>query len=165
VLGVVLVYMIMASQFETLIHPFTVMFTVPLAFTGGLMGLLIAGKPLSVPAFLGFIMLVGIVVNNGIVLVDYINRLRENSVNLKPAIVQAGVTRLRPVLMTSLTTILGLLPLALGLGESSELQVPLAVTVMSGLTFSTFLTLVVIPVIYSLIDDFGKWISRKLKAL
>lgn len=165
VLGVVLVYMIMASQFESLIHPFTVMFTVPLAFTGGLMGLLIAGKPLSVPAFLGFIMLVGIVVNNGIVLVDYINRLRENSVNLKPAIVQAGVTRLRPVLMTSLTTILGLLPLALGLGESSELQVPLAVTVMSGLTFSTFLTLVVIPVIYSLIDDFGKWISRKLKAL
>jgi HAE1 family hydrophobic/amphiphilic exporter-1 len=165
VLGVTLVYMIMASQFESLVHPFTVMFTVPLAFTGGLLGLLIAGKPLSVPAFLGFIMLVGIVVNNGIVLVNYINRLREGNADLKRAIVQAGSTRLRPVLMTSLTTILGLLPLALGLGESSELQVPLAVTVMSGLTLSTFLTLVVVPVIYSLIDDFGRWFGRKLRAL
>jgi HAE1 family hydrophobic/amphiphilic exporter-1 len=141
------------------------MFTVPLAFTGGLLGLLIAGKPLSVPAFLGFIMLVGIVVNNGIVLVNYINRLREGNADLKRAIVQAGSTRLRPVLMTSLTTILGLLPLALGLGESSELQVPLAVTVMSGLTLSTFLTLVVVPVIYSLIDDFGRWFGRKLRSL
>ncbi len=165
VLGVILVYMIMASQFESLVHPFTVMFTVPLAFTGGLLGLLIAGKPLSVPAFLGFIMLVGIVVNNGIVLVDYINRLREGNTHLKLAIVQAAVTRLRPVLMTSLTTILGLLPLALGLGESSELQVPLAVTVMSGLTFSTFLTLVIVPVIYSLIDDFGRWFGKRLRAL
>ncbi|MBM7582246.1 HAE1 family hydrophobic/amphiphilic exporter-1 [Caldicoprobacter guelmensis] len=163
VLGVLLVYMIMASQFESLVHPFTVMFTVPLAFTGGLIGLLIAGKPLSVPAFLGFIMLVGIVVNNGIVLVDYINRIRKDYAELKQAIVQAGTIRLRPVLMTSLTTILGLLPLALGLGESSELQVPLAVTVMGGLTLSTFLTLVIVPVVYSLVDDLGRWIGKRLR--
>jgi len=163
VLGVLLVYMIMASQFESLVHPFTVMFAVPLAFTGGFLGLMIAGKPLSVPAFLGFIMLIGIVVNNGIVLVDYINRLRNNIPNLKQAIVQASSTRLRPVLMTSLTTILGLLPLALGIGEGAELQVPLAVTVMGGLTLSTFLTLVVVPVIYSIVDDAGKWVIKKIR--
>jgi HAE1 family hydrophobic/amphiphilic exporter-1 len=161
ILGVILVYMIMASQFESLVHPFTIMFTVPLAFTGGFLGLLIVGKPLSVPAFLGFIMLAGIVVNNGIVLVDYINKLRADGMRREQSVIRAGTTRLRPILMTSLTTILGLLPLALGIGEGTELQVPLAITVIGGLTLSTVLTLVVVPVIYTIIDDIGRRFKRK----
>ena len=160
-LGVILVYMVMASQFESLFNPFIIMFTVPLAFTGAFLGMLAWGIPLSVPAFLGMIILAGIVVNNGIVLVDYINTLRKDGIDRKEAILKAGPTRLQPILMTTLTTVLGLVPLALGIGEGSELELPLAVSVIGGLTFSTILTLIVVPVMYTLFDDAGRKLKRK----
>lgn len=162
VLAVILVYMIMASQFESLVYPFIIMFSVPFALTGAIGGLVITGRTFNVPAFIGIIMLSGIVVNNAIVLVDYINTLRSRGYERNEAILKAGPVRLRPILMTALTTILGLLPMALGLGEGSEAQAPLATAVIGGLAFSTVLTLVVIPVMYTLIDDFGKKVSRKV---
>lgn len=152
-LAVVLVYMIMASQFESLVYPFIIMFSVPFAITGALGGLVLTGRPLSVPSFLGIIMLTGIVVNNAIVLVDYINVLRSRGVDRDEAILKAGPVRLRPILMTTLTTVLGLLPMALGFGEGSEVQAPLATAVIGGLLFSTVLTLVIIPVMYTIVDD------------
>ncbi len=152
-LAVVLVYMIMASQFESLVYPFIIMFSVPFAITGALGGLVLTGRPLSVPSFLGIIMLTGIVVNNAIVLVDYINVLRSRGVNRDEAILKAGPVRLRPILMTTLTTVLGLLPMALGFGEGSEVQAPLATAVIGGLLFSTVLTLIIIPVMYTIVDD------------
>lgn len=162
ILAVILVYMIMASQFESLVYPFIIMFSVPFALTGAIGGLVITGRTLSVPAFIGIIMLSGIVVNNAIVLVDYINTLRSRGEERNTAILKAGPVRLRPILMTALTTMLGLLPMALGLGEGSESQAPLATAVIGGLGFSTILTLVVIPVMYTLIDDFGKKVGRKV---
>jgi HAE1 family hydrophobic/amphiphilic exporter-1 len=159
ILGVVLVYMVMAAQFESLVHPFVIMAAVPLGFTGALAGLLLAGVSLSVPAVLGMIVLAGIVVNNGIVLVDYMNILRrEGGASRRESILQAGTIRLRPILMTTMTTVLALVPLALGIGEGAELQLPLAVSIIGGLTLSTLLTLVVIPVLYTLTDDFGAWV-------
>ena len=161
ILGIVLVYMVMASQFESLIHPFIIMFTVPLAFTGAVIALFLRGISFSVPAYLGFIILTGIVVNNGIVLVDYINILRREGMDRNDAVIKAGPTRLRPILMTTLTTILGLLPLAFGIGEGMEIQVPMAVSVIGGLILSTVLTLIIIPVIYTLFDDLGNKFRRK----
>jgi len=152
-LAVLLVYMIMAAQFESFLHPFVIMFSVPLAFSGAALGLFITGRSFSVPAFIGVIMLAGIVVNNAIVLVDYINTLRKRGMDRYEAIVKAGPTRLRPILMTTLTTILGLIPLALGIGEGAEIQAPLATVVIGGLTTSTVLTLVIVPVLYTLFDD------------
>ncbi|AKL94453.1 cation/multidrug efflux pump [Clostridium aceticum] len=153
VLAILLVYMILATQFQSLLHPFTIMLSVPLAFSGGALGLLVRGIPLSVPAIIGAIVLSGIVVNNGIVLIDYINILRENKKEQKEAILIAGTTRLRPIMMTTLTTVLGLLPLALGASEGSEVQMPLATTVIGGLLLSTPLTLIVLPVVYAMLDD------------
>ena len=159
-LAVILVYMIMAAQFESLLHPFTIMFSVPLAFVGSVIGLVITNRALSVPGFIGVIMLAGIVVNNAIVLVDYINTLRKNGMERLEAILKAGPTRLKPILMTTLTTVLGLVPMALGIGEGAETQAPMATVVIGGLLSSTVLTLVVIPVIYTLFDD----IAAKAKA-
>jgi len=161
-LAVVLVYMILASQFESLLHPFTIMFSVPLAFAGGALGLFIARKPMSVPALIGVIILAGIVVNNAIVLIDYINTRRSNGEDRTEAITNAGPIRLRPILMTTLTTVLGLLPLALGSGEGSEVQAPLAVVVIGGLMLSTLLTLVFIPVLYTIFDDIANFIKVKI---
>jgi HAE1 family hydrophobic/amphiphilic exporter-1 len=151
-LAIFLVYIVMASQFESLIHPFVIMFTVPLALIGVIAVLFLGQIPLSVVVFIGMIMLAGIVVNNAIVLVDYINTLRRSGLEKTEAIVQAGSVRLRPILMTTLTTVLGLLPMALGLGEGAEIRTPMAITVIAGLASSTVLTLVVIPVVYSLAD-------------
>lgn len=148
-LGGSLVYMVMAAQFESFLDPFIVMFSVPFAFTGVSFGLFLGGVNLSVLAFLGLIMLVGIVVNNAIVLVDCINRLRRESLSMQEAIVNAGVNRLRPVLMTTLTTLCGMLPLALSKGEGSELWRPLGVSMIGGLSLSTFVTLVLVPVVYA----------------
>lgn len=148
-LGGSLVYMVMAAQFESFLDPFIVMFSVPFAFTGVSFGLFLGGVNLSVLAFLGLIMLVGIVVNNAIVLVDCINRLRRESLSMQEAIVNAGVNRLRPVLMTTLTTLCGMLPLALSKGEGSELWKPLGVSMIGGLSLSTFVTLVLVPVVYA----------------
>lgn len=160
-LAVVLVYAIMAAQFESLLHPFTIMFSIPFATIGIVGGLLISGRAFSVPAFMGAIMLAGIAVNNAIVLVDYINQLRDRGKTVKEAIVEAGPTRLRAIMMTTLTTVLGLLPLALGIGEGGEIQAPLAVTVMGGLLVSTILTLVVVPVLYSIFEDFNTWLKNR----
>jgi HAE1 family hydrophobic/amphiphilic exporter-1 len=151
-LAVFLVYLVMASQFESLIHPFVILFTIPLALVGAVLALFVTGTTVNIVAFIGVIMLAGIVVNNAIVLVDLINQLRAQGQERLDAIMEAGSARLRPILMTSLTTTLGLLPMAMGFGEGSEVRTPMAITVIGGLTVSTFLTLVVIPVVYSLVD-------------
>ena len=152
VLAVFLVYLVMASQFESLIHPFVILFTIPLALVGAVLGLYLTGTTVNVVAFIGVIMLAGIVVNNAIILVDLINQLRERGMDKTAAILEAGRSRLRPILMTTLTTILGLLPMAIGIGEGAEVRTPMAITVIGGLSVSTLLTLVVIPVVYSLLD-------------
>lgn len=151
-LAVFLVYLVMASQFESLLHPFVIMFTIPLALIGAVFALWITGSTLSVVVFIGLILLAGIVVNNAIVLIDFINQLREKGMEKFEAIVEAGRSRLRPIMMTTLTTVLGLLPLALGLGEGAEVRAPMAITVIGGLTVSTMLTLLVIPVMYAVMD-------------
>ena len=152
VLAVFLVYLVMASQFESLIHPFVILFTIPLSLVGAVLALFVTGTTVNVVAFIGVIMLAGIVVNNAIVLVDKINQLRTEGVEKTRAILEAGEARLRPILMTTLTTVLGLLPMAIGLGEGAEVRTPMAITVIGGLSVSTLLTLVVIPVVYSLLD-------------
>ncbi len=149
-LGVLLVYLVMVAQFQSLKSPFIVMFTIPLAFTGGFFALLITGFELSVIALIGFVMLVGIIVNNGIVLVDYINQLRAGGAQLRDAVVESGVTRMRPVLMTSITTILGLIVMALGVGIGSSLMQPIAIVCIGGLTYATLMTLYVVPVMYEM---------------
>lgn len=150
ILAVLLIYMIMASKFESLLHPFTILLTMPLAVIGVVVGLFVTGHSLGITAMIGIIILAGIVVNNGIVLVDFINQLRRSGMELIEAIVEAGRTRIRPIFMTALTTTLGLLPLALGIGEGAEIQAPMAVAVIGGLLTSTVLTLVIIPVMYHL---------------
>jgi len=152
ILAIFLVYLVMASQFESLIHPFVILFTIPLALVGAVLALYITGTTINIVALIGVIMLAGIVVNNAIVLVDLINQLRAQGVERIEAIMEAGNARLRPILMTSLTTALGLLPMAMGFGEGSEVRTPMAITVIGGLVVSTMLTLVVIPVVYSLMD-------------
>jgi hydrophobic/amphiphilic exporter-1 (mainly G- bacteria), HAE1 family len=151
-MAVFLVYLVMASQFESLLHPFVILFTIPLALVGAVLALFITGTTLNVVAFIGVIMLAGIVVNNAIVLVDFINQLRAAGMEKFAAIREAGEIRLRPILMTTLTTVLGLLPMAVGLGEGAEVRAPMALVVIGGLLTSTLLTLVVIPVVYSLVD-------------
>lgn len=159
-LGVVLIYLIMVAQFQSLKSPFIIMFTIPLAFTGGFLGLLITGFDVSVVSLIGFIMLCGIIVNNGIVLVDYINRLRRDGKERVEAIVEAGKTRMRPILITALTTILGLSVMALGIGTGTEMMQPLAIVCIGGLIYATFMTLYIIPVIY---DAFNKKELRKVE--
>ena len=151
--GIILVYLVMVAQFQNLKAPFIVMFAVPLAFTGGFLALLITGMEINILSMLGMIMLVGIIVNNGIVLVDYINQLRLSGMKRRAAIGEAAVTRLRPILMTSITTILGLVVMSLGRDEASSLLQPLAVTCIGGLTYATVMTLYVVPVMY---DIFSK---------
>jgi HAE1 family hydrophobic/amphiphilic exporter-1 len=151
-LAVFLVYLVMASQFESLIHPFVILFTIPLALIGAVLALFVTGTTINIVVFIGVIMLAGIVVNNAIVLLDLINQLRAQGKERLDAILEAGSARLRPILMTSLTTTLGLLPMAMGFGEGAEVRTPMAITVIGGLTVSTLLTLVVIPVVYSLMD-------------
>lgn len=155
-LAVFLVYLVMASQFESLIHPLVILFTIPLALVGAVLALYVTGTTINVIALIGVIMLAGIVVNNAIVLVDLINQLREKGVDKTEAILEAGRARLRPIMMTTATTALGLLPMAIGFGEGAEVRTPMAITVIGGLLVSTLLTLVVIPVVYSLLDR-KKW--------
>jgi multidrug efflux pump subunit AcrB len=155
-LGIVLVYMVMASQFESLLDPFVIMFSVPFAFVGVIAAFLISRVTLSLMSFIGAIMLMGIVVNNAIVLVDYINLLRARGFPLNDAITTAAKTRLRPVLMTTLTTLLGVLPMALSSREGSEIYQPLGVTVIGGLAVSTLVTLILVPVVYSIFEKTKK---------
>ena len=159
-LGIVLVYFIMVAQFQSLLSPFIVMFTIPLAFTGGFLALLLARIELSVVSMIGFVMLVGIIVNNGIVLVDYINQQRLAGMERREAIIDAGVTRLRPILMTSLTTILGLIVMALAKNAGTALMQPVALVCIGGLLYATLMTLFVVPCMY---DTFNKKELRKVK--
>ena len=151
-LALLLVYMVMASQFEHFLHPFVIMFTIPLAIIGVIFCLFIAGKPVSLPALIGVIILAGIAVNNGIVMIDYINQLIRKGVEKREAVIRGAVTRLRPVLLTALTTILGMMPMAISRSSGSEFRSPMALAVIGGLTATTFLTLFIIPVVYSFIN-------------
>lgn len=152
VLGVVLMYLIMVAQFQSLLSPFIILFTIPLAFTGGFMGLWLTGSDVSVIAMIGFVMLSGIIVNNGIVLVDYTNQLRRGGMEKREALVEAGVTRLRPILMTAVTTILGLIPMAVGGSMGTDMTRPMAIVTIGGLIYGTLLTLFVVPCIYDLLN-------------
>jgi HAE1 family hydrophobic/amphiphilic exporter-1 len=160
-LSVVLVYMVLASQFESLIHPFTILLTIPLALVGTILTFFVMGKTLNIMAIIGIIMLVGIAVNNSIILVDRINQLISEGLDRKSAIVQAGQQRIRPIIMTSLTTILALFPLTLGFGESASLRSPMALAVIGGLVTSTLLTLIVIPCVYDVLDRFRLLFVKK----
>lgn len=147
-LAVVFIYLIMVAQFQSFLSPFIIMFTIPLAFTGGLFALFLTGNEVSVIAMIGFVMLAGIIVNNGIVMVDYINQLRAGGMSKHEAIIESGKTRLRPILMTALTTILSMSTMAVGLGDGSEMMQPMAIVTEGGLVYGTLLTLIVVPCIY-----------------
>ena len=161
VLAIILVYAVMAVQYESFFNPFVIMFSVPTALIGIVASLLLTGKHFSVVAFIGVIMLVGIVVANAIVLVDYLKQLRERGMERNAAIIEAGRVRLRPILMTALATILAMIPLALGIGEGAEMDAPLAIVIIGGLLVSTLITLVLVPVVYSIFDDWGQKITKK----
>jgi HAE1 family hydrophobic/amphiphilic exporter-1 len=158
-LAIALIYMLLASQFESFVHPLTILCSVPLAVTGVILALFLSGRSFGLTAFIGLLLLVGIVVKNGILLIDYTNQLRERGRTRDEAVLEASPTRLRPILMTSLAAGFGMLPLALGLGAGSETQAPLATAVVGGLTTSTLLTLFVVPVVYTLFDD----LARKMR--
>jgi len=151
-LAIVLVYMVMASQFQSLIDPFIIMFSVPLGMVGVVWMLFLTNTTLSVTSFEGVIVMVGIVVSNGILLIDYMNRLRKKGMGLHEAVLKGGKTRLRPIVMTTLATVLGLIPMAIGIGGESS-QAPLAIAVIGGLTVSTFLTLLFIPTLYTVFEE------------
>ncbi len=163
ILSIFLVYAVMAVQFENFLYPLIIMFSMPATVVGVLGGLFITGQPLSITAFIGIIMLAGIVVNNAIVLVDYINILRSRGIDRHEAIMEAGKSRLRPILMTTLTTVLAMVPLALGYGEGAETQQPMAITVIFGLSVSSLFTLVLIPVIYTYFDNLSERIKGWFK--
>ena len=151
-LAIFMVYLVMASQFESLLHPLVILFSVPFALIGVVATLLISATTISIVVLIGAILLAGIVVNNAIILVDYTNQLRRKGASKLEALQKAGRVRLRPILMTTATTVLGLLPMAIGLGEGSELRSPMALTVIGGLITSTALTLLIIPAVYSILD-------------
>lgn len=161
-LAVIFIYLIMVAQFQSLLSPFIIMFSIPLAFTGGFIALYISGQELSIIAMLGFIMLAGLIVNNGIVLVDYINQARREGVSKHEAIIESGKTRLRPILMTALTTILAMSTTALGTSEGSRMMKPMAITIIGGLVYGTILTLIVIPCIYDAFNREKSMVEEEL---
>jgi HAE1 family hydrophobic/amphiphilic exporter-1 len=161
ILSIVLVYMVLASQFESLLHPFTILLTIPFAVVGAILAFYILGMPLNMMGYIGIILLGGIAVNNSIMIVDCINQNKENGMPLRAAILDAAERRLRPIMMTTLTTILGLLPLTLGFGESAALRAPIAIAVIGGMITSTLLTLIIIPCYYESIENIVSRISRK----
>lgn len=161
-LAVVFIYLIMVAQFQSFLSPFIIMFTIPLAFTGGLFALFFTGNEISVVAMIGFVMLAGIIVNNGIVLVDYINQLRREGMSKKEAIIESARTRLRPVLMTALTTILSMSTMALGIGDGSEMMQPMAIVTEGGLIYGTLLTLIVVPCIYDAFNREKSMVEEEL---
>lgn len=163
ILSVVLVYMVMASQFESLYGPFIIMFSLPPTFIGAILGLVLTGRTINMNSIIGMIMLIGIVVNNAIVLIDYTNQLRSRGLSLFDALMEAGKVRLRPILMTTATTVLAMLPLVIGFGEGAETQASMATVVAFGLTLSTLVTLVLVPVVYTLLDGWKNLISRRFK--
>ncbi len=165
-LAVFLVYLVMASQFESLLHPFVILFTIPLALVGAILALLVTGSTISVVVFIGLILLVGLVTKNAIILIDKVNQLREGGLAKRESLVEGARSRLRPIMMTTLCTLFGFLPLALAFGEGAEVRSPMAITVIGGLLVSTLLTLVVIPVVYDLLDrrSDGDFVLRARRA-
>lgn len=163
-LAILLIYMLLAAEFESFVHPFTIMLSVPLSAVGVALALFLTGRSFGLTAFIGLLMLVGIVVKNGILLVDYTNLLRARGLSRNEAVLQAGPTRLRPILMTSSASVLGMLPMAVALGEGTEMQAPMATAVIGGLITSTFLTLLVVPTVYTLLDDLAQFLRRRKRA-
>jgi HAE1 family hydrophobic/amphiphilic exporter-1 len=161
VLAVILIYMVLAAQFESYVHPLTIMLSLPFAMVGALLGLLIGGHTINIMSLIGVILLMGLVTKTSILLVDYTIQLREEGVPIMDALVRSGSVRLRPILMTTLSTILGMLPLALGLGAGAELRASMAVAVIGGLITSSLLTLVVVPLAYFMIDRFQIGLKHK----
>jgi HAE1 family hydrophobic/amphiphilic exporter-1 len=163
----VLVYIILAAQFESLVHPFTIMMSLPFAVIGGIGGLLIARQYMSMMAMIGFIMLMGLVTKNGILLVEFTNQLRARGKSTMEALLEAGPIRLRPILMTTVAMIAGMIPVALARGDGAETRVPMAVAIIGGLLTSTALTLGIVPVVYSLLDDARNriWVKARAPAL
>ena len=151
-LSILLVYMIMAAQFESLLHPFLIMFSVPMGLAGVFLALFLTGQSINVISVIGIVVMVGIVIDNAIVEIDFANQLRRGGMPLREAVIEGSMVRQRPILMSSITTVFGLIPLSLGLGEGAELQRPLGIAVIGGLLFSTFLTLILIPVVYELVE-------------
>ena len=151
-LALILVYMILAAQFESFVHPFTILMSVPLALVGAVLALILTGQGLNTMSLIGAVILVGIVVNDAIVKVDFINQARRQGRDLRDAILEAGRVRLRPIVMTTVTTVLGLLPMALGIGRGSDLRAPLAIAVIGGLLVATALTLIIVPVVYQTVE-------------
>ena len=162
ILGIILAYMVLASQFESFLHPITVLLAMPLSFIGAFGALLITGKTISIVSFIGLILLMGMVKKNSILLVDYTNTLRERGLSRREAILQAGPVRLRPILMTTFAMIFGMLPVALGIGQGSDIRSPMGVIVIGGLLTSLFLTLAVVPAAYDLFDDWKQRLKRKI---
>ena len=156
-----LVYIVLASQFESLTYPFIIILTVPFAFIGSLLLLSITGEALGIMGLVGLVMLVGMVVKNGIVLIDYINLNRERGMSIITAVVHGGRSRLRPVLMTTLTTILGMIPLAIGTGQGSEMWQALGIAIIGGMTFSTIITLALVPALYAIFGGNGVRRNRR----
>jgi HAE1 family hydrophobic/amphiphilic exporter-1 len=161
----VLVYIILAAQFESLVHPFTIMLSIPLAVVGAVAALLVTGQYMSMMAMIGFIMLMGLVTKNGILLVEFTNQLRAKGKSTHEALLEAGPIRLRPILMTSVAMIAGMIPVALARGDGAETRVPMAVAIIGGLVTSTVLTLAIVPVVYSLLDSFRKVVYSLLDGL
>ncbi|MBQ7972247.1 MAG: efflux RND transporter permease subunit [Lachnospiraceae bacterium] len=161
-LAIIFIYLVMVAQFQSLLSPFIIMFTIPLAFTGGFGALYLTGNEVSVIAMIGFVMLAGVIVNNGIVMVDYINQLRREGYPKKEAIVETCKTRLRPILMTALTTILGMIPLAIGIGDGAEMIQPMAIVMIGGMVYGTLLTLVLVPCIYDLFNSNKSMVEEEL---
>jgi HAE1 family hydrophobic/amphiphilic exporter-1 len=161
ILSIILVFMVLAAEFESIIQPFVILLTIPLAAVGTILTFFFLGKSLNMMAYIGIIMLGGIAVSNAIILIDRINQLRQTGLNKKDSIITAGSQRIRPILMTSLTTIFALLPLTIGIGESASLRSPMALAVIGGLVTSTILTLIVIPCVYWVFDSLSEMITRK----
>ena len=161
-LAVVFIYLIMVAQFQSLLSPFIIMFSIPLAFTGGFIALFITGNELGIISMLGFIMLAGLIVNNGIVLIDYINQARRQGMSKHEAIISAGKTRVRPILMTAMTTILAMVTSAIGIGDGSDMIKPMAITIIGGLVYGTILTLIVIPCIYDAFNREKNMVEEEL---
>ena len=152
VLAIIFIYLIMVAQFQSLLLPFIILFIIPISFTGGFLGLILTGMDISIIAMMGLLILSGIIVNNGIVFIDYVNQLRQAGFDKREALIQTGKTRLRPIIMTATTTILGLLALALGIGDGSEMLQPMAIVTVGGLIYGTFMTLFIIPILYDLLQ-------------
>jgi HAE1 family hydrophobic/amphiphilic exporter-1 len=163
--AILMIYVILGSQFESFIHPFTILMSVPLAIAGSFGLMLISGVQLDIFSFIGFVMLTGIVSKNAILLVDFTNQMRRKGLSRDEALRRAGPLRLRPILMTALTTIAAVTPIALALSEGGEQRAPMGVTVIGGMLTSTFLTLLVIPCVYTVMDDLGSWAVRGLHLL